>query len=249
MRFGRATLLAIGVTVASFTLMPQAASAAAPDPDAPPGAFRDWLPQEAWVMERWLPYDERRLLAIFGVSRSRLRAWLRDRRPLTRLARRRGVDTRGLAERLVAPREAGVPAATYRALVSRARRTLTQAHLVQHILFHDFHQWAPLRAAPRIFGVRDLDQWRRMRSRGMTPLQIGARFGRDEATIRPAIIAVLYASARRGMHRGATSRRQAAALFSVQSRGLTHWLTVALTPPAAAAAVDSAAPPPGLCHL
>lgn len=210
-----------------------AGPAAALDSDAPANAPGDWLPQEAWVMERWLPYDEARLYALLRIDRRDLRRWLRidERRTIGQLAHVRGVEVRGLAERLVEPRRSAVTGRVYGALLARARRTLTQGHLAQHIFFHDFHQWSPLRAAPRIFGVRDEAEWRRLRSSGMTPLEIGRRFGRRKAPIRAQLIAVLEASARRGVARGATSRRQADVFLDEEHRTVDGWLRAPLVLP------------------
>ena len=226
-----------------------AGPAAARDSAAPANAPGDWLPQEEWVMERWLPYDEARLYAILRITRRDLRRWLAndERRTLGQLAHVRGVPVRGLAERLVEPRRAAVTARVYGALVARARRTLTQGHLSQHVFFHDFHQWAPLRATPRIFGVGDETEWRRLRLRGMTPLEIGRRYGRPKAPIRSQLIAVLEASAERGVALGDTSRRQADAFLAEQRRTADRWLRSPLVrPPVEGSAKTAAAGDPAL---
>ena len=61
---------------------PQTASL---DSDAPPGAPPHWLPNERWVMQHWLPYDEQRLFSLLGVDRGVIWRQLRD-------------DTRNLAQ-------------------------------------------------------------------------------------------------------------------------------------------------------
>src|SRR3954463_4607592 len=106
------------------------------DSEAPPGSPPHWLPNETWVMQHWLPYDETRLYALLGVSRGDVWRWLRDdTRNLAGLAAEHGgSDPEKLASALVAPwrghlREPGRLAL----LQSRARRTLTQGHLSQHI--------------------------------------------------------------------------------------------------------------------
>jgi hypothetical protein len=198
-------------------------------------------------MERWLPYDEARLHRVLRVSSPQLRGWLRtNRRNLLGLARERGVPTGGLAMRLVGPRRPGVSRRTYAALLSRAQRTLTQSHLLLHILTHDFHQWSLLRATPRVFRVRSVEQWRRMRSRGMTPLEIARRSDRrDAGAIRRDVMEVLARSARRGGSAGATTRAQADRFLARQKRRVDRWLRVPLVRPAPKAS----SPRILLCHL
>ena len=145
------------------------------DSEAPPGSPPHWLPNETWVMQHWLPYDETRLYALLGVTRGDVWRWLRDdTRNLAGLAR---------AARLPGPAGAGARAggAVARAslrepgrlalLESRALRTLTQGHLSQHMFFHSLHQDAIPDAAPEIFGT-STTQFRYLRRAELSPLMI-----------------------------------------------------------------------------
>jgi hypothetical protein len=53
------------------------APARARDSDAPPGAPDTWLPDEAWVGEHWIPYDERDLYRVLEIDQAGLVGWLR----------------------------------------------------------------------------------------------------------------------------------------------------------------------------
>jgi hypothetical protein len=118
------------------------------------------------------------------------------------------------------------------------------------VLTHDFHQWSLLRATPRVFGVPTIGQWRRMRLRGMSPLEIGARLGRDDGVaIRRDLVKVIERSADRGVRAGATSRAQADRFVAQQRRTLERWLRSPLvrppTEPSGARAMGRSA----LCHI
>src|SRR4051794_11430972 len=113
------------------------------DSEAPPGSPPHWLPNETWVMQHWLPYDETRLYALLGVTRGDTWRWLRDdTRNLAGLAALHGyADPHALARALVAPWQGRLRDPARLALLeSRALRTLTQGHLSQHIFFHSLHQ-------------------------------------------------------------------------------------------------------------
>src|SRR3954464_7545212 len=138
------------LTLVMFALLaaPAAAQSAKPqttslDSLAPPGSPPHWLPNEPWVMQHWLPYDEPRLYSLLGVTRGDVWRWLRDdTRNLAALAALHGFkDPHALARARVAPwqghlREPG----RLSLLQSRALRTLTQGHLSQHMFFHSLHQ-------------------------------------------------------------------------------------------------------------
>src|SRR5258705_8968865 len=113
------------------------APAAARDSHAPAGASNYWLPCQAWVESHWLPYSEQRLLRVLGVSRPQLRAWVRDddHHCLRQLAAKRGLTLTAAITRLVSPWRGRVSRARYVELARRARDTLTQRHLAQHVLF------------------------------------------------------------------------------------------------------------------
>ena len=100
-----AAVLAIVLGLAAAPAAAQVQAPAKPqttslDPDAPPGAPPHWLPAESWVMQHWIPYDERRLYRLLGVDRGVIWHWLRDdTRPLADLARQRGWEPEALAAR------------------------------------------------------------------------------------------------------------------------------------------------------
>src|SRR3954467_13870992 len=75
------------------------------DSEAPRGSPPHWLPNETWVMQHWLPYDETRLYAPLGVTRGDLWRWLRgDTRNVAGLAALHGWnDPSALAAALVEP--------------------------------------------------------------------------------------------------------------------------------------------------
>jgi len=150
-RYGLTLILAVALAVGCV------APASAADPDAPPGASADWLPDEPWVGQHWLPYDEMRLVRSLGMSYKDLRRWMIHRPgPLSRLIRERGLDPGRLARRLVAQSRATASRAMYRELLDRTMRTFTQPHLVRHMFGHPFHQWSWQRRTERIFGVSNL---------------------------------------------------------------------------------------------
>src|SRR3954447_12036143 len=100
----------LAVIVAFFALTaPAFAQGAKPqttslDSEAPPGSPPHWLPNETWVMQHWLPYDETRLYSLLGVTRGDVWRWLRDdTRTLAGLAAQRGWNAHDLARELVAP--------------------------------------------------------------------------------------------------------------------------------------------------
>src|SRR3954468_5876149 len=106
------------------------------DSEAPPGSPPHWLPNETWVMQHWLPYDEARLYTLLGVDRGDVWRWLRDdTRNLAGLAALHGwKDPDALAAALVAPWQGHLHEANRLAVLqSRANRTLTQGHLSQHM--------------------------------------------------------------------------------------------------------------------
>src|SRR5688572_7875896 len=49
----RGLLPVLLITLAFAHPAPTHAASGPPDPDAPPGASRQWLPDERWVMDRW----------------------------------------------------------------------------------------------------------------------------------------------------------------------------------------------------
>src|SRR3954466_2730177 len=106
-----------------------------PDSLAPNGAPAHWLPPEPWVYNHWLPFDERRLYRLLGITREQLWQQLRDdHRTLSELASTHGwPEPARLAATLVAPERARVGAAQATVLQARAERVITQGHLAQHL--------------------------------------------------------------------------------------------------------------------
>ena len=203
------------------------ATAIAQDSMAPAGADPSWLPNEQWVNLRWLPWDEARLYSLLKADRGEVFRWVRidAHNSLWRLAKRKGwrdLDT--LARRLVEPRRHAVGARMARVLVRRARRTLTQPHLAQHLLFHDLHQTAISDDAQAIFGVPRRQVFYDLRRAEMSPLQIGELFGRSRAQLAQGCVRVLRAAMRRGVRTGAISRAQGELMLSRQLSQVPRWL-------------------------
>ena len=179
---------------------------AKPDTDAPPGATQDWLPDEPWVMNRWLPYREQDMRRILRTNRTELMHWLHHR-PLGDLARAKNLDPAKVLQSIMRPVRREYPH-HYRALWQRARRTFTQRHLMQHMLFHPFHVRAYTRAVPKALGVTwpeiaDLSR------RGLTMADIIRRQRREPQVVVHAVYAAFTVSSRQGVRSGSTPRRQA----------------------------------------
>lgn len=201
----------------------QAAAPHSPDDLAPPDAPAHWLPPEPWVYNHWLPYDEGRLYRVLRITRDGLWEQLRDdHRTLAQLAARHGYpDPRALAAKLVASRKAG---ATSRAeLERRARMTITQGHLAQHLFFHSLHQFAIPSAAPDIFGVTDA-AFRALRRQELSPLAIGRMHGRSPGRVEGDAIAVLRERVATGVADGDMTARQGQILLRRQLTQLPRWL-------------------------
>jgi hypothetical protein len=215
--------------VAAICLEPPAAVAR--DSLAPPGADHRWLPRERWVMLHWLPYDERRLLAILGLPREEVLDWLRDdlHHTLGQLARRRGLRPAAVATRLVVRRSAPGDTAQFDHLRERALRTLTQGHLAQHVLFHYLHQPEVTAHAWEVFGVSPA-RYQDLRSAGYTPAEIGALQRRSRPAVAEAIERVCRVSSRAGVRAGETPRAQAARFLRRQRGYIAHYLDQALHP-------------------
>jgi hypothetical protein len=219
---------AVALLLTLIALALPTATAAAQDSMAPPGADPSWLPADQWVMLRWLPWDEERLYTLLRTDRGEVFRWVRidAHNSLWRLARRKhwrgGLDA--LAARLVAPRARAVGPRMAKVLRRRARITLTQAHLGQHLLFHDLHQTAISDHAEQIFGVPDVQVFYDLRRAEVSPLQIGELFGRSRVELAQACVRVLTAANRLGVRKGAISREQAARVLDRQLSQIPRWL-------------------------
>lgn len=176
-------------------------------------------------MGHWLPYDEVVLYRELRTNRAGVRGWLRDdHRTLEQLARRRGVETAGLAHRLVSASGVERSAPRFELRVRRAHRTMTQGHLAQHMLFHTMHHPAIGVEAPRLFGVAPSHYMLR-RLNGRSPVRIaGAGTPRQRRRLASAVLRVLRRSGDESARVGATSSRQAATFLGHQRRQLDHWL-------------------------
>jgi Tol biopolymer transport system component/plastocyanin len=225
-----AGLVALVVALRSGSSAPPPAAAikvqkASFDSEAPVTAPAHWLPPEDWVYNHWLPYDERRLYTLLGVSRGAIWRQLRDdRHNLAQLAARHGwPEPAKLAAALVAPRRGEVSAVVFATLRSRARRTITQGHLSQHLLFHSLHQFSIPSEAPAIFGVTDAE-FRGLRRGEQSPLEIGRLHGRSPARVQALAAAVLRERVSFGVRTGAMSARQGRLLLRRQISQLPRWL-------------------------
>ena len=114
------------VVVAS---LPVAPAVHAQDSAAPKGAEPHWLPNEEWVNNLWLPYDEQRLYAALYMSRGEIFRFVAGLMRRTRSLRSRAANaSRSTASptRLVANHRGRVSAVQYRVLVAmpsaRSRR-------------------------------------------------------------------------------------------------------------------------------
>src|SRR4051794_3200748 len=216
------------LTLAVFALMAAPARAqqtSSLDSEAPPGSPPHWLPNETWVMQHWLPYDEARLYTLLGVDRGDVWRWLRDdTRNLAGLAALHGWDAHDLARELVAPWRGRLHEPGRLALLeSRALRTLTQGHLSQHMFFHSLHQDAIPNAAPEIFGT-STTRFRYLRRSELSPLMICRLNGKSRAHAQEAAEQTLRAMAARGVRGQAIPAAQAQRLLARQLRQVPRWL-------------------------
>lgn len=196
------------------------------DSEAPPGSPPHWLPNETWVMQHWLPYDETRLYALMGVTRGEIWRWLRDdTRNLAGLAALHGYpDPHVLARELVAPWQGRLREPERMALLEkRALRTLTQGHLSQHMFFHSLHQDAIPDNAPEIFGT-STTRFRDLRRSELSPLMICRLNGLSRDHAQTAAERTLRTMAARGVNGQAMPATQAQRLLARQLRQVPRWL-------------------------
>jgi len=216
--------LSVIFAVAVLSALLAAAPASTQDTEAPPGAGKNWLPKEDWVIRHWIPFDERELYSALRVRRHDVFKWLDDYdHTIAGLARSRGVDPTKLLDRLVRRWKGRVDDEQFALLRSRTRRTMTQSHLSRHLLFHVFHNRRIGQNAERFFGV-DHRTWWKMRSSGHTVLEVARKGGRTERQVRKALLRFLAREQRIGVKRLLTPRRQARRFYGVQRRQLTKWM-------------------------
>jgi lambda repressor-like predicted transcriptional regulator len=238
------------VAVIALALCHTASAAAGPvrpDSAAPAGASASWLPAEAWVMQRWVPFDERALNKRLGMSSEEIAAELdQSGISLQTLARRRGVHVEGLAGRLLASRRLPQGSSLRATLLDRTRRMLTQSHLTVHMLRHVFHTWTVTRKTQAIYGVTQerfdalyFDQHRSME-------EIAAQGGVSAATLKRRALAAAERAGRIGVAAGALSASENRVLRARDRRLFRGWELYRLPAPAVAARAGQRA---FLCHL
>jgi Tol biopolymer transport system component len=201
-------------------------AAAAQDSAAPDGADPSWLPNEEWVNQLWLPFDEQRLERVLGKTRGEIFRWTRidASNTLAQLGRRRGMSADEVARKLVAPRRPKLSERRYREVRSHAKRIVTQGHMAQHFLFHALHQTAISGNARRIFGVRDRQQFFELRRAEISPLGIGELNGRTRVQMRRDAGQALRDAATRGVNTGLMTPLQGRITLERQLRQLPRWL-------------------------
>lgn len=225
---GARLFLSAGVIVAVAAVLSAALLTAPPartaDTEAPPGAGKNWLPNEDWVIRHWIPFEERTLYRELGVHKHFVFRWLDDYdHTIAGLARLRGVDPNALIRRLVRPWKGKVSRKQYLLLRSRTRRTMTQSHLSRHLLFHVFHNRRIGDNAPKIFGVSKYTWWD-MRRNGRTVMEVARRGKRSERQVLRELLPFLERELRVGAKRDMTPRQQARAFFRTQRSKLRTWM-------------------------
>jgi hypothetical protein len=196
-----------------------ASPGAAADSDAPPGAEPNWLPDETWVLEHWIPYEQARLARLLQTDMAGLRGWMRGDRPLAGLARRRGLNPPRLARRLVQPWHGRVSRRQHLELNRRALRTLTQGHLALHLFFHPTHS----RSLNRLYAQLHEGDSASAHS-GLSLIDISQAKGRSAAWLRRQTLRVVRSSARRGVRLKATRPAQARRWLRYQEPAALRWL-------------------------
>ena len=218
----RLALIALAVALLALSA-PGAASAG--DSHAPPGAGRNWLPKDDWVMQHWLPYDLQRLERLSGMRLEDIRRWFRAPGsrvpPLADALRARGLEPARVARALV---DAGHPPQNLRPLlVARAEDSFTQGHLLQHLLFHPLHSRGLTRAIPAIFGVRNREMAADLR-RGMSRREVGEAHGKTPDQMVRAARAALRRAMQEGSRRGLVPAAEARRELALQLAAVPRWL-------------------------
>src|SRR5436190_16472214 len=107
----RRILAALSGILAFAALISMPAPTQARDSDAPPGAPDTWLPDEAWVGEHWIPYDERDLYRVLKIDQAGVVGWLSgERHNLAGLARARGMAPSTAVDAIMSPQRTRLPA-------------------------------------------------------------------------------------------------------------------------------------------
>src|SRR4051812_2613656 len=186
----------------ALALLACAPAAYALDSHAPPGARDSWLPNEDWVLNHWLPYDERALFKALRVrDRNALGRHIGDTRSLASFARSRGLKPKRLITRLMAPWRGRVSSERYALLYRRAQDTFTQRHLALHMFFHPFHTRMIDDYWLSIFNVSNPDAYGEAYDRGVSLLTVARGHGRSPRSVRTRMRDVLALKARLGVQR------------------------------------------------
>jgi hypothetical protein len=183
-----------------------AAGAVRPDPGAPAGATADWLPDEPWVLEHWLPYRERDLLRIAGMTRADIRAEI-GRRALSEMLRRRRRSPEAVLSAVLRPVRREYPRA-FAVLAERARRTFGHRHLLEHLLFHPLHNDSLHAYVPAALGI-GWAEIAALEGEGRTLVEVARSRGVSGADLLAGGVGTIDASLRRGLRERAIPRRQA----------------------------------------
>lgn len=219
-------LAACGILLFCLSATPAAALAPdVPDSDAPPGAPPSWLPDEDWVMEHWLPYSQPRLHRALGVTEAQFEKWLYTAHdPLSDLASRQGVRQASLVRTLTAPWRSRVSARQLRELRERTRRTITQAHLLHHMLGHPFHQPSWQQRTEELFGLPSREVVA-LHANGMSYAEVARRGGRTYDQLHDGIASLLRKAKQRGVRTRQTPGVQGRRWLRSQIEQLPEWLT------------------------
>jgi hypothetical protein len=221
----RFNLVACAAVLVALCAAPAAQAA---DKIAPPGSPPHWLPKWDWVLDHWFPYDTQRLYTALHTSDPELRKYFGGQEhqvvpPLLGLAHERGWTRAKLVRHLVRPWRGHVTRRQYRRLAHRASLTLTQGHLMQHMLFHPLHEKALFDRGEEIYGAPNQEVLP-YRKQGLSPLEIAAHFGRSKEQATDAVETILRETAAEGIQRKLTPRAQMLRYLAIQLPLVPGWL-------------------------
>jgi hypothetical protein len=246
----RRLLAALSGVLAIAALISMPAPVQARDSDAPPGAPDTWLPDEAWVGEHWIPYDERDLYRVLEIDQAGLVGWLSgERHNLAGLARARGMTPSAAVDAILRPQRTRLSASRYRLLRSRALRTFTQTHLSVHLFFHPLHDDSFQRVLPDVLGV-GYGEMGKLRAEGLSLYDIAARHGNGRRRVNELTMRALRAGMARGERLGMVSPVEARTYLAYQRSAVAGVMEYV---PAGAVAASATGAPRGslalLCTL
>jgi hypothetical protein len=175
-----------------------------------------------------LPLEEPELAAAPGTDAAGIRSFLADdAHVLATLARRRGWKLDPLVRRFTRRFDGRVPRVRLAKPRRRTKRMLTQGHVAQHVLFHTFHGAAVPAHALELFGI-PRDGFLAARQAGSTPAGIARALGREPATVRAGVLALLEDEAARGVRSRSQTRAQARRMLARQRAALDCWMATPL---------------------